>query len=408
MRATNPVPGARPPGCSGPETVLSAAEALWPAPASSWLGRRADTVVAGGRNTTYAVVPAVRRPRYLVPTAPAAAVALRPVQGGVKGMRMTALSRLQRLSLLHRLPGRRLHVLPGRPGAGIEDLLGSVVGEVAHVVVRLGRPRPNRTLVVWALGADGPPLAIAKVSRGEVARQAMEGEYATLVTSPARGVPDLVAPRVLGYVHWHDNDVLVISALVSPGAGPSHEPPVPQMKALARSVGVADLPLRDTPFLHRLARDIDGLGPVGDRAWLRHALEVLLRDLGSTVVRTGAWHGDWVSWNQALDGERVLLWDWEHYAESALAGFDHAHFLAQELRARGTGARAEDAWLAQADAALDHEWGFGPDQRLAVLRGYLIEVNLRYVRDRRHEDDAPARVGWARGLVERLAGTSGP
>ena len=135
---------------------------------------------------------------------------------------------------------------------------------------------------------------------------------------------------------------------------------------------------------------------------MRQGLDDLLAVLGDTVVRTGAWHGDWVSWNQSCDDEGVLLWDWEHYTTSALAGFDHVHFLAQERRARATDVRAEDAWLTEADAALADAWGLDAGQRLAVLRGYLLEVNLRFVRDSQHEDGA-ARVGWARGLVERLA-----
>lgn len=405
MRAPRRAAAARAPGGAGTATVLSAAEALWPDPGSSSLGRREAAPVAG--STSYAVVPTVRRPRYLVPRAPGAAVALRPTQGGAKGLRMLGLSYLQRWSMLQRLPGRHLHVPPGPAGSGIENLLGSVVGEVGHVVVRLGRPRPNRTLVVWAFGADGSPVAIAKVSRGDAAQQAMETEYAALARSPAAGVRGLVAPRVLGYVRWHDNDVLVISALVNPEARPSHLPPVPQMQALAASAGAGEAPLRATEFAGRLAAEIEALHSEADRSWLRRGLEDLLGDLGGAVVRTGAWHGDWVSWNQSSDSDRVLLWDWEHYTTSALAGFDHVHFLAQEQRARGTDIRAEDLWLTAADNALADVWGMGADQRRAVLRGYLLEVNLRFVRDRQGEADAPARTGWARALVERLAGPSG-
>lgn len=408
MRAGRQFISTRAPTGAGHATVLSAAEVLWPAPGSSWVGRRVTDPVTEGRSTDYAIIPTARRPRYLLPRAPEAAGALRPVQGGVKGLAMVALSYLQRWSVLHRLPRKHLHVLPAPEGGGIEDLLGSVVGEVAHVVVRLGRPRPNRTLVVWAIGADGAPVAIAKVSRGEAARQAMETEYAALAQSPAEGVADLVAPRVLGYVHWHDNDVLVMSTLLSSGSWPRREPPVAQMQGLAASTGVAEQPLRDTAFVSRLGAEIDALTAVHDRTWLCRGLQELLRDLGGTEVRTGAWHGDWVSWNQSRDGDEVLLWDWEHYGAEALAGFDHVHFLAQEQRARGTDARAEDAWLADADAALADAWGLDADQRLAVLRGYLLVVNLRFVRDRQLEDDAPARTGWAQDLVERLAAPPGP
>ncbi len=402
MRAKNREPGALPIG-PGAKNVLSAAETLWPAPGSSWLGRRVPGSVTDAGYRAYTVVPSVQRPRFLVPRAPEAAAALRPTQKGVKGLRMLALGSLQRWSVLGRLPGTRLHVLPGPAGAGIEDLLSAVVGDVADVVIRLGRPRPNRTLVLWAFASDWTPVGIAKLSRGDAAKESMEAEYAALAGSPASGIRDLVAPRVLGYLRWNDNDVLVISALVSADAGPSHVPPVPQMKALAASTGAEEKLLRDTPFVTRLDEQIDALTSVTDQVWLRAGLERLVHDLGDTVVRTGAWHGDWVSWNQSVDGDTVLLWDWEHYHASALAGFDHVHFLAQEQRAHGTDVRTEDAWLSEADAALAGTWGLAPDQRLAVLRSYLLEVNLRFVRDRQAEGGAIARAGWARSLVERLA-----
>ncbi len=387
----------------GRTTVLSAARALWPPPATATLDRSADHPAVEGRCSSYTVVPSLRHPRYLVPRASQAAIALRPTQGGLKGLRMQGLSVLQRWSLLHRLPGARLHVETSPGVAGIEDLLGSVLGEVAHVVVRLGRPRPHRTLVVWVFGPAGAPLAIAKVSRGEEAQAAMETEYAALAREPARDVPGLVAPRALAYLRWQDSDVLVISALVSAGGRPVHDPPVPQMRALAAGAGADERPLRDSAFAARLTREIDALVPGEDRDWLAAALRVLVDDLGGTVVRTGAWHGDWVSWNQSVDGATVLLWDWEHYTTTALAGFDHVHFLAQEQRARGTDDRSEDAWLSRADAALRDDWGQAPGQRLAVLRGYLLEVNLRFVRDRQLEDAASGRAGWSRDLVERLA-----
>lgn len=388
--------------------MLSAAGTLWPVPTSTRLAWRRPAG-AGSRAASFAVVPSLRHPRFLVPRAPQAAVALRPAQGGLKGLRMHALAYLQRHSVLHRLPGQHLHVAPGPGGPGVEALLAAMTGDVENVVVRLGRPRPNRTLVVWAFAHDGRPVAIAKLSTGEVARRALETEYVVLAGAPAQGIAGLVAPEVLGYVRWHHSDVLVISPLVSESTRPSHEPPVAQMKALAASVEVRDERLRETAFSARLGAEIEALVSRTDRTWLRRGLQELLRDLGDTVVRTGAWHGDWVSWNMSSDGDSTSLWDWEHYATSVLAGFDHVHFLAQEQRGRGTDATSEDAWLARADVVLGRDWGLGADQRRAVLRAYLLEVNVRFVRDRQHDaSSAVARDGWARQLLERLEGSAMP
>ncbi len=357
--------------------------------------------------TSYAIVPSLRRPRFLVPARPGAAVALRPSKGGLSGLGLQAVSTLQRWSVLHRLSRSHLHVVDGPAGAGIDDVLTSVLGDVSYLVVRLGRPRAHRTLVVWAFDSHDVPVAIAKVARGAPSQEALETEFAALATAPAAGVPGLVAPSVLGYVRWRGSDVLVISALTAPDARPSHLPALAQMRALAASAGGRDEPLHATAFVSRLTSGIAALVGDDDRVWLGDALGRMLADLGGTVVRTGASHGDWVSWNQVVLGDDVLLWDWEHYSTAALAGFDHVHFLAQEQRDRGTDARAEDTWMVRADRALAEGWAMSADQRRAVLRAYLLEVNLRFVRDRQHEDGAPTRAGWSRLLLERLAGAPG-
>jgi hypothetical protein len=102
----------------------------------------------------------------------------------------------------------------------------------------------------------------------------------------------------------------------------------------------------------------------------------------------------------------VLLWDWEHYEDDVLAGFDHLHYLAQTRRLRdGTDAAAEDAWLADARRALASEWGLTERQAEATIAAYLAVVNLRFVTDRVDDPAGPTeRQGWARPLVERLVG----
>lgn len=383
----------------GRETVLTAVSTLWPSAGAVSIGWRDP----GSEAVTFAVVPTVRNPRFLVPRSAGAAVALRPVSQGRRGLQMGLLSLLQRSSLLHRMPGPRLRIARGPSGSRVEDLLSAVLGDVRDVAVRLGRPRPNRTLVVWALDRHGEPAGIAKLSTGSAARAALEVEFTVLAARPAAGVVGLRAPEALGYVRWGENDVLVISALVGAGARPSHEPPVDQMRALARGVPCGDVALRDAPLTARWGVEIATLTGSPDREWLQTALDDLLAEHGDVVVGTGAWHGDWVSWNMVREGATVLLWDWEHYATTALAGFDHVHFLAQELRAEGTGAAVEDRWTALATDALAEHWGMDRSQCAAVLRAYLVEINLRFVRDRDGEEAAVHRQGWGRPLLERLA-----
>lgn len=40
----------------------------------------------------------------------------------------------------------------------------------------------------------------------------------------------------------------------------------------------------------------------------------------------GRSHGDWVPWNTARAGTRVIAWDWEHYRPAAPVGLDAVHW----------------------------------------------------------------------------------
>jgi hypothetical protein len=106
----------------------------------------------------------------------------------------------------------------------------------------------------------------------------------------------------------------------------------------------------------------------------------------------------------ARRGGDVLLWDWEHFSLEVPLGFDAAHYLAQDIRLEiGTDAGAEDRWLAEASQELARHWELDEAQIEAVLRLYLIEVNVRYLQDR--EDDplgTPPRAGWSCDLIRRL------
>ena len=105
--------------------------------------------------------------------------------------------------------------------------------------------------------------------------------------------------------------------------------PVQEMKALADKGPRSALTLRETPAVARLQRHLASLGDPAQRAWMTAALADLLAELGDVAVPRGAWHGDWVPWNMARQGEKVLLWDWEHFHMQGLYGWDHLHYLAQ-------------------------------------------------------------------------------
>ena len=396
------------------DRLLTVATRLWPGPnkVGLVLARSGDD----GTRARMHSLPTLRRSRFVMPAHSGAAVALEPVHTGRRAMKMRAMSLLQRSALLRIVPGRRLEVVrtPGAPS--IETVLADVLGRTVTVGIRLGRPRVGRSVVLWAFDDDGAPVAVVKVAADEVARAGVARENLALSSDAPQAVRGLEAPRVLGLRTWEGLDLLVTSAVHAPRARIRHRAPVRAMRDLAATSPPERVRLRDTVFVDALRARIGDLAPRGDTTWLAEALVRLLDELGDVAVTTGAWHGDWVSWNMRVAGDRLLVWDWEYFSADALAGLDHLHYLAQDRRRFGTDAPQEERWIGEARAALGRDWGLEPPQREAVLRAYLLEVNSRWVAEHVAPDPglvgdettaaaAPVeRPGWGRSLVERLAG----
>jgi hypothetical protein len=395
-------PGSR--GDGGTDAAARLVEAVAPLwPGADLSVRRAGPM----RGRSWLVLPSLARPILLVPpTSRGAATALQPTGTGRGEVVMRAIAALQRRGLLRLLPLSRL-VLTGTPGAGgAESVLADALGEVDDLVVRLGRRRFNRALVLLPFDGAGRLVGVVKVARGESARRVLRQEHDTLVKANERDVPGLHVPAPLAFVETGELAYFAMSPLTSDEVSRPRPVPVRQMLALADLGHGPSRPLRATPAVERLRRRVAALEDPAQQAWTGTALDALLEQLGDVEVPQGAWHGDWVPWNMAREGDDVLLWDWEHFDLEALRSWDHLHYLAQDLRTRaGTTPAAEDAWLAEAQQALADDWDLDEPQRRAVLRAYLIEVNLRYLHDRQEDPQGtPSRPGWARELVERLGG----
>jgi hypothetical protein len=212
-----------------------------------------------------------------------------------------------------------------------------------------------------------------------------------------------------GYWRSKDLDFLALEPLLSDEVRRSRPLPVAQMRRLAGlgvpGAGSAAAPaLADSDYVRRLRTRISALTDPEQRGWVIRSLDRIEQKHGQVPVPLGPWHGDWVPWNMARRGDDVLLWDWEHFDVDVPLGFDHVHYLAQDIRTDvGTDAAAEDRWMDEASRELDQEWGLSRAQIAAVLRLYLIEVNVRYLQDR--QDDplgTPPRAGWSVDLLERL------
>jgi hypothetical protein len=392
-------------GRSTKEQLTERLRTVWPEPIEIALRRVPRRVGAGGEE--YLVLPSMSRPVFLVPAASArAAGALARSDDGQRAPVLArALQGAHERGVLRRLPGIARVAVPG--DEGLVAAVRRLTPDADAVVVRLGRRRHGRAVVLQALDAAGRSIAFAKCARGSGIDR-LRAERDRLHELADRPVPGITPPPVLGWSVEDDAAVLCIGAL-TPTAPPTDDGvPLPAMHALAgRSGPQPAQPLAETPLLHRLSREAAHVASVSpDAAWLGEQLQRLAETHGDEVVTGASWHGDWVPWNMVRDGDQVLLWDWEHYEDDVLAGFDHLHYLAQTRRLRdGTDAAAEDAWLADARRALASEWGLTERQAEATIAAYLAVVNLRFVTDRVDDPAGPTeRQGWARPLVERLVG----
>lgn len=375
-------------GCVWPESAVTCA-------------RRSPSGVNG---TSYLVLPSLRRPVLLVPADdPAAATALRRVDAGQRaGVALRALAWAQQRRLLRLLPLVRLQVRAPDASA-VVGVVRAAVPEAESLVVRLGRRRHGRAVVLQALSRDGRSLAFAKCASGDRVAS-LRAECQRLVQLGETPAPGVRAPRVLDFRDADGTAVLVLEALVPDHPGVATSAPVSAMRALAERAGAVTTSLSGTDVMARLRVGIDGLADPRVRTRLRLELDRLLSDLGDVAIRTGTWHGDWVGWNMARDRDTVLLWDWEHAEAGVPLGLDHLHYLAQDLRIHlGTSRSIEDRWLAMARQGLRRDWGVVGAAAEATLRTYLILVNLRFVEDRQGDPGGPSRrEGWSDDLLARL------
>jgi hypothetical protein len=393
---------------SGPsirDQLTARLRAVWPEPIPIVVSRVPRR--RASRSEEYLVLPTMSSPVFLIPSgsARAAGALARSDDGQRAAVLARALMAAHRRGVLRRAPGLARVTAPD--AQGLVAIVRRLVPESDAVVIRLGRRRHGRAVVLQALDAAGGSLAFAKCARGAGVDR-LVAERDRLHELAERPVPGITPPPVLGWVVEDDAAVLCIGALTPSAAPASEGVPLTAMHALAtRNDSGPERPLAETPLVRRLHEEAAGLAALTpDADWVVEHLRRLVANHGTERVTTASWHGDWVPWNMVRDSGDVLLWDWEHYEDDVLSGFDHIHYLAQTRRLReGTGAAAEDAWLVDARDALAADWGLTPEQADVTIAAYLMAVNLRFVAERVDDPAGPTdRQGWARPLVERLAG----
>jgi hypothetical protein len=366
---------------------------LWPPPAYVERSRRlrckADQVLAD-----FVFVPSRGNPRMILPRTPrqVAAAAIPPHLGDASPAR-----RIQHRALRWGLGIGGARLLPGRVRmvaprdaqlVTIQTYLCEALGQPVYVGVRVGPPRANRKPVVQALLEDGTTLAFVKVGANHVTRPLVRTEGDHLVAVAARDLRIVLAPKVLHQGRWGDLEVLALSALPVQKSRPCHDQAdlVTAMRELAVSPGIAAGPLPESSFWFQLRRRAALAAP--DLApHLTDLVSRLERRIATLVCPLGAWHGDWTPWNCATVPGRVLLWDWERYAEGVPAGMDALHYRFQEVKTSMPRASAVRLMHDQA-AALLAPFGIHPDDAPAIALCYALEVATRYASDANTLSDA--------------------
>jgi hypothetical protein len=260
--------------------------------------------------------------------------------------------------------------------------LAEVFGRGPVDVVISGGDGPYRKPVLQVFGADGAPLGFVKVGWNDWTRDAVRQEAAALRCCADGRPACFSAPALLDHHQWRGLDFLVTAPMPLgvrrlgvgsplPGAGVLREISAlagPYAGELAGSPWWADLRTRIA------ASDADPTA----RAEFDEAAGRVESSAGHALLQFGMWHGDFVPWNLAWLGRRVIAWDWESSTPHAPVGFDALHFhfqtafvarrlpLDQALRA----ARASGPAL----AAL----GVPADQHRLLATLYLLELFVRH------------------------------
>ncbi|HYJ66465.1 MAG TPA: hypothetical protein VEX15_02255 [Nocardioidaceae bacterium] len=391
---------------SNPEDLFGVARRLWPEPARIDLTRRTPGAAEGARD--WLVLPSVNRPWLLLPAASpsAAGTLLRDDHGQRSPRLLRALASLHRRKLLARLPLSRLRVSDADESDSIEVELHRILGTSSALVVRLGRRRWNRSVVLRPLDAAGDTLAFVKSAASPTGAEALRRERDNLRRVAELG-PRLVEwPEVMHHGCWRGLELLALSPLIGDkSATPRTKPPTASMRALALAADNGSHALGESAACQRWIPGAWELTSSAQRDQLIDGVDTVVSRLGDVDVPIGCWHGDWVPWNMTWHGDRVLLWDWEHFDEGVPVGFDGIHYRAQQLRmTNGTDRAAEDLWVRDATEWLLDTFQLELRQIRAVVLAYLLEINLRYLRDRADDPRGiPPRDGWGLPLLGRLA-----
>jgi hypothetical protein len=384
-------------------------ELLWPPPAVVKLGHdRPHLPHANGNgqppasNGTgpadrFVLVPGVRRPPLLVPTANlAAATAIRHYNAQrSRGGRLSAgvISFCLANGLGRAVPrGRVMMDVP--PGSDtIEAYLRAKVAQDIRLSMYLGPARANRKPVLFLLTPAGDPVAFAKIGVNWLTRELVRTEHSSLTRLGQLPLTQITVPRVLHHDQWRGLEILVLSAL--PAAERRRALPSGELAAamneIARVCGLRREPLAESGYLRRLRDLLASADEGAERDALQRALTHIEAQAGEVVLTFGSWHGDWTPWNMASTDRGLLVWDWERFDRRVPLGFDALHYQlqVQAMPGRHRDPQAAAAQCPESAAALLSPFGVNARDARLTATLYLTELATRYLVDRQAQAGAP-------------------
>ena len=331
---------------------------------------------------SFIVIPSAARARFLLPDGePRAAQAalcaynrLRPP--GTRVARSLLSAGLRTGAVAHIFKDRLL--IAAEPAAELHSLLGEVLG-ARHPLVAAGlAPRgPNRKPVLQVFSSDGRALGYVKVGWNDVTVRRVEREAAALRRFADE--PGVVGvPRLIHLGTWRGLTLGVTEPLPRRVRRVSGRYPCLEEAARISRTRRVDADLGSSGYLDDLTERVDRLDGTEVSGGIRRLLEAINGRHANDELPFGPWHGDWVPWNLARDGDRLYALDWEHWSERAPVGLDvlHWHFQVRFiLRKRPLG----ESLVGAAQQTRPQLSALRvPDSSLPLLvRTYLAEMALR-------------------------------
>ena len=240
---------------------------------------------------------------------------------------------------------------------------------------------PNSKPTALLLDAAGAPRGYLKLGWNVATSRMVRNEAQVL--GRARKLASLDVPRVLHEGDWEGHRLLVSSPLPESRPVkqvPSRLPPLALTAEVAGMSAVHEAELGASRYWGEVQDRIAGVEATTREVALWQPLtafvSALERRCAGAVLTFGAWHGDWVPWNMAWFGGRLVVWDWEHSSDAVPLGFDALHYVFQHAfiyRREG---------LASALGAVDQRaggllGGLRVRGQLSVTSLYLLEQVLR-------------------------------